>query len=127
MATASEILSAIAPQFDDVTGRQTSIDLAESRTSSTFFGQNRPEAVALRAAHSLDLATNAAALSGGAGPMSSKKEGDLAVSFSSASGNSASAGLSETSYGRQLLDLMRSSGPATAITGVPFVLGTPCL
>jgi len=121
MATASEILSAIAPQFDDASGRQTFLDLSESRTSSTFFGANRPEAVADRAAHMADLAASAAVSSGASGPISSKKEGDLAVSFGTSSGSKGdSAYLSQTSYGRMLLDLMRSSGPATGITGQPY-------
>ena len=121
MATASEILSAIAPQFDDASGRQTFLDLSESRTSSTFFGTNRPEAVAYRAAHMLDLAANATALSGSSGPMTSKKEGDLAVSFGTTQGMGDSVYLSQTAYGRMLLDLMKSSGPAAGVTGQPFV------
>lgn len=120
MVTASEILSAIAPQFDDASGRQTLLDLSESRTSSTFFGTNRPEAVAYRAAHMLDMATNATALSGSSGPMTSKKEGDLSVSFGTTQDTGDSAYLSQTAYGRMLLDLMRSSGPATSVTGQPF-------
>ena len=121
MATASEILSAIAPQFDDASGRQTFLDLSESRTSSTFFGANRPEAVAYRAAHMADLAASAAVSSGASGPISSKKEGDLAVSFGTSSGSKGdSAYLSQTSYGRMLLDLMRSSGAATGVTGQPY-------
>lgn len=121
MATASEILSAIAPQFDDASGRQTFLDLSESRTSSTFFGANRPEAVAYRAAHMADLAASAAVSSGASGPITSKKEGDLAVSFGMSSGSKGdSAYLSQTSYGRMLLDLMRSSGPAAGVTGQPY-------
>lgn len=121
MATASEILSAIAPQFDDATGRQTFLDLSESRTSSTFFGANRPEAVAYRAAHMADLAASAAVSSGASGPISSKKEGDLAVSFGSSTGSKGdSAYLAQTAYGRMLLDLMRSSGPSAGVTGQPY-------
>ena len=121
MATASEILSAIAPQFDDASGRQTFLDLSESRTSSTFFGANRPEAVAYRAAHMADLAAGAAVSSGASGPITSKKEGDLAVSFGTSSGSKGeSAYLSQTPYGRMLLDLMRSSGPDAGVTGQPY-------
>ncbi len=120
MATASEILSAIAPHFDDVAGRQVLLGQAESRTSSTFFGANRPDAVAYMAAHFLDMAASASTSSGAGGPITSKKEGDLAVSFGSGSSNAQASGLSRTSYGQMLLDLMRSSGPATGVTGQPY-------
>lgn len=120
MATASEILSAIAPHFDDVAGRQILLDRAESRTSSTFFGSNRPDAVAYMAAHFLDMAASASTSSGAGGPITSKKEGDLAVSFASDGSSGSTSGLSQTRYGQMLLDLQRSSGPAAGITGQPF-------
>lgn len=120
MATASEILSAIAPHFDDVSGRSVLLGQAESRTSSTFFGANRPDAVAYMAAHLLDMSASAAVSSGASGPISSKKEGDLAVSFASSGSSSSASGLSQTRYGQMLLDLMRSSGPAAGVTGQPY-------
>ena len=120
MATASEILSAIAPHFDDVSGRSVLLSQAESRTSSTFFGANRPDAVAYMAAHLLDMSASAPVSSGASGPITSKKEGDLAVSFGSGGANSSSSGLSQTRYGQMLLDLMRSSGPAAGVTGQPY-------
>lgn len=123
MATASEILSAIAPQFDDASGRQTFLDLSESRTSSTFFGANRPEAVAYRAAHMADLAASAAVSSGASGPITSKKEGDLAVSFgfgTSSGSKGDSAYLSQTSYKKILLNLIHSNSTTTKITEQPY-------
>lgn len=120
MSTASEILSAIAPHFDDASGRSLFLERAESRTSSTFFGSNRPDAVAYMAAHFLDMAATAATASGASGPISSKKEGDLAVSFASSGSQGSSSGLGQTSYGRMLLDLMRSSSPAAGVTGQPY-------
>ena len=53
MSTASEILSAIAPRFDGAANRALFLQMAESRTSSTHYGLNRSDAVALRAAHLL--------------------------------------------------------------------------
>lgn len=122
MPTASEILSAIAPQFDDATGRQTFLDLSESRTSETRFGNQRPEAVAYRAAHMMALSSQTGAWAGGGtGAIASKKEGDLAVSFHGPQGGKAEdAYFSQTSYGQMLLDLIRSRGPAMGVTGQPW-------
>lgn len=123
MATASEILSAIAPQFDDATGRQAILDLSESRTSETRFGTQRSEAVAYRAAHVLALSSQTGAWAGGGtGAIASKKEGDLAVSFHAPAGTkSEDAYFAQTSYGQMLLDLIRSRGPAMMVTGQPWM------
>ena len=122
MATASEILSAIAPQFDDATGRQTILDLSESRTSETRFGNQRPEAVAYRAAHVLTLTSQTGAWSGGgSGSINSKTEGSLSVSFGNTTSKDDDAFLSQTGYGKMLLELIRSRGPAMMVTGQPFV------
>lgn len=125
MATASGILSTIAPQFDAEATRQDHLDLAESRTSSTYYGANRPEAVALRAAHELTLAAPASLWADGVGGnVTTKKEGDLQVSFGSKGPVSASdADLAQTRYGMRLSALMRSR-PASQVTGVPFVSGS---
>ena len=122
MATASQILSAIAPQFDDASGRQTILDLSESRTSETRFGTQRSEAVAYRAAHMMALSSQDGAWAGGGtGAIASKKEGDLAVSFHGVQSTAETAYWSQTGYGQMLLDLIRSRGPAMGITGQPFI------
>ena len=119
MATASEILSIIAPQFDSEASRQGHIDQAETSTSTTHFGVLRSRAVALRAAHSLKLATDTAR-NGDAGPVTSKREGDLGISFGS-SKSTGSGYLSLTAYGQELAALI-ASRPCAGITGLPFVL-----
>lgn len=122
MATASELLSAIAPQFDDATGRQTILDLSESRTSATRFGDRRPEAVAYRAAHVLALTSQTGTwANGGTGAITSKTEGSLSVSFGSVASKADRIYLSQTGYGLMLLDLIDSCGPAMGVTGQPFV------
>ena len=126
-ATASDLLSAIAPEFDDSPTRQTMLDMAESRTNSEYFGSLRPQAVAYRAAHFLCSFNNTAtAASGGvSGPVSAKSEGDLSVSFSKASTASKGAvaeDLATTAYGRALLSLTASRGIFAKVSGVPFVL-----
>ena len=127
MASASEILSAIAPEFYSVSSRATFLDMAESRTSSAFYGGNRSQAVALRAAHMLALTSSGSAerIGGAGGPISSKSEGQLSVAFGSRSSSSSSdSDLEQTSFGVQLLGLQRSSGAAVRVGGRPFVLAT---
>ena len=124
MSTASEILSAIAPRFDGAANRALFLQMAESRTSSTYYGPNRSDAVALRAAHLLAVNEAANASDGESlGPVASKSEGDLSVSYGKlSSGSGADSDLSSTSYGRQLLGLRRASGTGVRTTGVPFVM-----
>ena len=122
MATASEILSIIAPQFDSEAGRSGHLSLAEASTNSTYFGAQRSRAVALRAAHSLKMSTDTAR-NGDAGPVNSKREGDLALSFGTSKGQG-SAYLQLTSYGQELASLI-ASYPSAGITGLPFVLANP--
>ena len=119
MATASDILSIIAPQFDSEASRQGHLDQAETSTSTTHFGALRARAVALRAAHTLKLATDTAR-NGDAGPVTSKREGDLGISFGSSRG-SGSGYLQLTSYGQELAALI-ASRPCAHVTGLPFVL-----
>lgn len=124
MATASEILSTIAPQFDSEVTRQGHLDLAEASTNSTYFGAQRSRAVALRAAHSLKLATDTAR-NGDAGQISSKREGDLGISFGTAKG-SGSGYLQLTAYGQELAALI-AAYPSAGVTGLPFVLANPVM
>lgn len=126
-ATASDILRDIAPEFNDSSTRQTMLDMAESRTNSTYFGELRPQAVAYRAAHLLCVFNGAALASSGgvSGPITAKSEGDMSVSFGKASSGSQSgndSSLVSTGYGRALLDMMRSMGPSARVSGFPFVL-----
>ena len=125
MSTASEILSAIASRFDGAANRALFLQMAESRTSSTYYGLNRSDAVALRAAHLLVVNEAANASDGeNMGPVASKSEGDLSVSYGKlSSGSGADSDLPSTSYGRQLLGLRRASGTGVQVTGVPFIVG----
>ena len=122
MATASDILSIIAPQFDSEAHRQGHLDQAESSTSTTHFGAQRARAVALRAAHTLKLSTDTAR-NGDSGPVSSKSEGDLSLSFRSPM-KTGSAYLGLTAYGQELESLI-ASRPAAMVTGLPFVAANP--
>lgn len=78
--------------------------------------------MALRAAHSLKLSTDTAR-NGDSGPVSSKSEGDLSLSFQGSKFNG-SAYLGMTAFGQELASLI-ASRPSSMITGLPFVLANP--
>jgi len=103
MATASEILDAIAPELSSAANKQTHLDLADSQTGSVF-GEQYEYAVALLAAHTLTLAQRGDSVGGSAGAVSSQKEGQLSVSFG---GTVESGALGATSYGTELQRLRR--------------------
>lgn len=118
--TASQILSAIAPQFDTNPNRAVFLEMAAMQTSVSFFGSTKYErAVALRAAHEMMLA--ATRLLGETGSISSKSEGQLSVGFSGA-GRTAPKGLEsllQTACGLELIDLIEGADlPARVSSGL---------
>lgn len=89
------------------------IDLANSRISSCYFGKNRNLAIALQACHDYTMDQRG----GDAGTLSSKKEGDLSISYS-VSGSTGGDDLSQTSFGMALKRLTKqSNGGAISVTG----------
>jgi len=104
MATASEILDAIAPELASAANKQTHLDLADSQTGSVF-GDQYEHAVALLAAHTLTLAQRSQEYGGAPGKVSTLQEGQLSATF-----NTVDVGegpLQTTSYGLELLRLRR--------------------
>ncbi len=118
--TASQILSAIAPQFDSDPNRNSHLQLAVKRTNSVCFGENYNYAIALRAAHTLTVTQTAQASGGAGGSITSKREGDLAITFSTPSSSSGGScdDLCSTSYGRELKGLIAGNLPAVSVCGI---------
>ena len=102
MPTADQLLSALAPELDDVDEavREIHLGLAESQTGKAF-RDARNHAVALLAAHTMTMATR----EGVAGRVGSIKEGQLSVGFTESANTSE---LGATSYGAELARLRRS-------------------
>ena len=109
----STVLTAIAPQYDLETDRATFLSLAENQTSRCFYGNNADLAVALRAAHMMYLKNR---LTGEAGNVSSKKEGDLSQSFASVN-SKGDSNLNQSHFGKQLQGLQNSSNLHIHVTG----------
>lgn len=116
--SAEQILDAIAPQFVSDTDKDVHLNLAELRTSDCFGTSIKPLAVALRAAHTLTLSSNANSFGGSSGSITSKREGDLSVSFSNNASVGISGDLGQTSYGVQLENLIKNSFVGIRLTGL---------
>lgn len=119
--TASSILSLIAPQYDSTTGRTDFLTLAALSVNTCIFGDKVDLATAYLAAHMIALNTDPARQSGEAGAVTSKKEGDLSISFSN--GRSTNEDLGQTSFGRQFLNLQNGVAPAIYVLGTEICDG----
>lgn len=115
MSSTVEILQAICPALYESTQRSVFVNLAELSTDATYFGSNRPLAVALRAAHQFTLTQGHRAVDGASGPVTSKSEGPLSIGYGSVSG--VKGDLSQTVFGVQLHDLIHRQGGSMRVIG----------
>lgn len=114
MSTSRTLLRAIAPELagvDDATV-DVFLGLAAERMDATAWGDLFQQGAVYLAAHLCVLAQRAAAtgVSGGAGPVSAIKTGDVSVSFGAIGGVIATASMqamSTTPHGLQYLALRR--------------------
>ncbi len=97
------------------------IEIATERSDNCFFGDNYSLAIALMAMHMYALDSRPGN-SGDAGQISSKREGSLSISYSASSNTNSDAYLSQTSYGLELQQLIKTSGPGATVLGAisPF-------
>ncbi len=110
MSTAEEYIAIICPTLTTISGYASYVALAETMTSTTFFGDKYEFAVALRACHLYTVNTKR---SGESGYVTQKTEGRLSRSFGG-------LGLMKTelmgsTYGMQLLDLIKSTNAGVAV------------
>jgi hypothetical protein len=111
------IFDLIAPQYKDNADKNTWISMASQEVSACYFGANRNRAVALLTAHMMTLTLRSGGESGDAGAVTSKKEGDLSITYGSV-GKVDDADLGQTSYGRQYISLRRKSNAGgVGVTG----------
>lgn len=116
--TPEEILKAkgyINPVFSQNTRVDVWLDMASFRVGRSYFGDAFPYALALMAQHIAACETRSADGSEG-GRITSKREGDLAVSFGG-NGSADSSDLGATSYGEQYAALLKQYSPVVGITG----------
>ena len=112
----SSKLTTIAPQFDTADNRDEFISIAQSQVNSCSFGTNADLATAYLAAHYIQVTQDSALLAGTSGEITSKKEGDLSISYGNFSPKSG-GGLDATTWGRQFKAIRDSSMSFIGITG----------
>ena len=112
--SASSVLSIIAPQFDTIANRNEYINLAELRVNRCWFREKADLAVALMAAHLITL--NTTRTDGDAGTITSKREGDLSVTYAVTPSNGDSS-IGMTHYGLQFKELRDECGFIFGVTG----------
>lgn len=115
MASVDSLITCLCPKLGESACKSTFIEMALAQTSADYFGVNYTMAVALRACHI--FAYNGFRALGESGEITGKKEGGLSLNFSSGASGAMSE-LERTSYGMQLLSLMRSSGLGVSVTGL---------
>ena len=112
-----QYIQAVAPALLQDPSLDVFIEMAKERTDSAFYGVKYNHAVALMAAHIAFLlgagtlgAGSGNAEGGSTGSITSKREGDLSVSYgagavSASAGNLGDAELSQTRWGLMLISL----------------------
>jgi len=93
---------------------------AELRVGRCYFGKAFVYALSLMVQHKaalLDMASG-----GVAGPVTSKREGDLSVGFGTG-GSSGNNDLSNTVFGQEYLELLEQYSPRPGVTGPVFCGG----
>ena len=115
--SASLKLTLIAPQFDSVTGRADFLALAADQVNDCMFGDKTDLAIAYLAAHLIALNTDPNRQQGESGSITSKKEGDLAISYGNFKNNNTKSDLDLTFYGQQFQSLANASTLNIGLTG----------
>ena len=127
----TEYLQAVAPTVAADPSVSVYIEMAKERTNSEFYGRKTNQAIAFLAAHIAFLftatpnshAAGSGSLEGGStGSITSKREGDLSISYGSGAVSSAAIGVSDadlaqTRFGLMLLALRKGCKPFMGVLG----------
>lgn len=126
MAASIETIFNTYPGLKDDVDKDLHIELAKTQTSSCFYGSRYNQAVALRAAHNLILSKPDEYRDKMSGGIMSKTQRNLSVQYGRSSGdnNEDRSGLSQTTYGQQLLALMRMSNTTMGAVGMGSLCGS---
>ena len=124
--TVAQTIAIIAPQYSSDSDLTNTTTLATQRTSESAFGDNYNYAIALRIAHILtlrDMNKNGvtSGLGGATGAITSKREGNTAITFGSLAGITGTTGLKTgdlalTRYGIELLGLIAGNIVGLSVT-----------
>lgn len=127
--TVEQYIQAVAPALMQDPSLDVYVEMAKERTDRGFYGVKYNHAVALMAAHIAFLlgagtlgAGSGNAEGGSTGSLSSKREGELSVSYSSPAATLAMKGvvesdLAQTRWGLMLLSLRKGCKPFFGVCG----------
>ena len=129
--TIDQYILAIAPALAADANKDVFVEMAVERTNKCFYGIKYNQAVALLAAHIAFLlnptagsmgAGSGSSEAGATGTITSKREGDLAVSYGSGAvsvgnGDVTDAELAQTRFGLMLLALRKGCKPFMGVLG----------
>lgn len=129
--TISQIFDIKAPQFATDAQKNDYIELAELHYDQNCYNEKYNLVVALRAAHDMTIRDlQGGAGSGSSGDVTSKREGDQAISFSSTISNMDSNSdtyLGLTRYGLEILSIKRGTIIGMGVSGKDETLNDICL
>lgn len=124
-----QYIQAVAPALMQDPSLNVFIEMAKERTDREFYGVKYNHAVALMAAHIAFLtgsgnmgAGSGSSEGGSTGSITSKREGDLSVSYgsgavSASAGNIGDAELSQTRWGLMLISMRKGCKPFFGVCG----------
>lgn len=103
-----ETLKRIAPEFSERTDLKEWLFQAAANMNPEAWGNLYPLGAAYLAAHFLTQSVGAQFTSGGAGPVTSVKEGDLSLSFGSVTGSGSDVFYTTTKFGVEFLRMRKT-------------------
>lgn len=110
----TELLSYLTEAVAESDRLEALIKGAEFRVSRCYFGKAYVYALSLMVMHKSSLQGMAA--EGVAGPVTSKREGDLSIGYG-AGGSSGNGDLGNSVYGQEYLELLEQYSPRPGVTG----------
>lgn len=118
--TSTEALAALAPLVASDSRAATFLEMAATRLTASAWGNVYVQAVALLAAHMLEMAPSSSgggAAGAASGPVASKSAGDQSIAYGSLAGaptSTADEALKQTTYGREFIALRDTRAAARA-------------
>lgn len=102
----------IAPSFKDDGRFDVVLEMADAQVDKDYFEELWEQALAYLMAHIMEMSNRSGEASGS---VSSRKEGDISVSYNASSSDEGVLGL--TSYGRIYLELLAKKSPGFMVSG----------
>lgn len=116
-----ELIAYLPPEYADSKRLDAWIMGASHHVSACYFKKAYVYALSLLVCHLAALESRGT--DGDAGAVTSKREGDISVSYGSTKGDDDDAWLSSTSFGQQFLLLRKQYSPRPGVTGAVRMQG----